>query len=143
MTTIAYKNGIVAYDSRFVCGDTIEDDDADKKVERDGKIFFIAGNCSDYEFLVDSYIQDKAVRDKINARAIVIDDGKLYTTSVSEDDGFWRCIERLDNPIAIGSGKSFALAFMDAGMSAEDAVRATCKRDLYSGGIVRTFKIDR
>lgn len=43
--------------------------------------------------------------------------------------------------MAIGSGKNFALAFMDTGMSAEEAVRATCKRDIYTGGTIRTFKI--
>ena len=46
MTTIAYKSGIIAYDSRFTCGDIIEDDDVDKRIDRDGKTFFLSGNLS-------------------------------------------------------------------------------------------------
>lgn len=143
MTTIAYKDGIIAYDSRFTCGDVVEDDDADKKVERDGKIFFMSGDCSDADFLIDSYIKGVAVKEKVNARCLVVDSGELYSAAISEQDGFWKCIERPGNPIAIGSGKQFALAFMDTGMTAEEAVRATCKRDIYTGGTIRTFTIDR
>lgn len=140
MTTIAYKDGVIAYDSRFTCGDVIEDDDADKKIERDGKVFFLSGSCSDWEYLIDSYINGKAVKEKVDARCLVVESGQIYSAAV-DDNGFWKCIERPGNPMAIGSGKNFALAFMDTGMSAEEAVRATCKRDIYTGGTIRTFKI--
>ena len=36
MTTIAYKDGVIAYDSRVTRGDLITDDDCDKCIERDG-----------------------------------------------------------------------------------------------------------
>ena len=140
MTTVAYKSGIIAYDSRFTCGDIIEDDHADKRIDRDGKTFFLSGSCSDWEYLIDSYINGKAVKDKIDAKCLVVDSGNLYSAAVSDGE-LWKCIERAGNPIAIGSGKNFALAFMDTGMTAEEAVRATCNRDIYTGGTIRTFKI--
>lgn len=37
-------------------------------------------------------------------------------------------------PMAIGSGMRFAIAAMDLGKSAEQAVRYACTRDIYSGG---------
>ena len=120
--------------------DIIEDDDADKRIDRDGKTFFLSGSCSDWEYLIDSYINGKAVKDKIDAKCLVVDSGNLYSAAVSDGE-LWKCIERAGNPIAIGSGKNFALAFMDTGMTAEEAVRATCKRDIYTGGTIRTFKI--
>ncbi len=62
---------------------------------------------------------------------------------VGHDDktGVWR--QPLDpaNPDAIGSGSAYALAAMDMGASAEEAVRAAMKRDIYTGGTVRTIVI--
>lgn len=93
MTTIAYKDGVIAYDSRFTCGDVIEDDDADKKIERDGKVFFLSGSCSDWEYLIDSYINGKAVKEKVDARCLVVESGQIYSAAV-DDNGFWKCIEK-------------------------------------------------
>lgn len=144
MTTIAYKDGVIAYDSRFTCHDFIVNDDADKMISADGRMFFLCGAVSDYIYLIDSYLNDRLTRKVVETvRALVVEDGKLYATAVSPRDGFWKCEEPFDNPIAIGSGERFALAFMDTGMTAEEAVRATCKRDIYTGGTIRTFKIDR
>lgn len=42
---------------------------------------------------------------------------------------------------AIGSGAACALAAMDAGADAVKAVRIACKRDIYSGGRVRSVKV--
>lgn len=62
---------------------------------------------------------------------------------VGHDDkaGIWK--QELDpaNPDAIGSGAAYALAAMDMGASAEDAVRAAMKRDIYTGGKVRAMKV--
>ena len=140
MTTIAYKDGIIAYDSRFTSSDVIEDDDGEKCYIRDGVYFFISGSVCDYEALVDSYFAGVAVRKNIDAMAFVFGGGQLYTTSVHLGK-FWVCKERMDVHGAIGSGRKFALAFMDAGMNAEDAIKGTCKRDIYTGGTVRTCQL--
>ena len=64
---------------------------------------------------------------------------------VGYDDktGIWK--QELDpaNPDAIGSGSAYALAAMDMGASAEDAVRAAMKRDIYTGGRVRTMRVEQ
>lgn len=44
-------------------------------------------------------------------------------------------------PCAIGSGTRFALAWMDAGHSAADAVEYACKRDIYSGGKITVLEL--
>lgn len=46
-----------------------------------------------------------------------------------------------DEYFAIGSGGSFALGAMDAGASAEEAVKIACKRDLYTSEPVEVEKI--
>ena len=38
MTTIAYKDGVIAYDSRLIRDDLIMSDDYDKHLEQDGEV---------------------------------------------------------------------------------------------------------
>ena len=46
-----------------------------------------------------------------------------------------------DAYFAIGSGGAFAIGAMDAGASAEEAVRAACRRDLYTSEPIDVEKI--
>jgi len=143
MTTIAYKNGIVAYDSRRTQDNVIIDDDADKLIVRNDVGFFCAGATSDFEILIQSYLAGKYVGkgEKVEATLLVLDDCRLFTCAV-HDKEFWKAPVRLTNCIALGSGRDFALAFMDTGMSAKDAVLATMKRDANTGGTIRTYPIN-
>ena len=47
-----------------------------------------------------------------------------------------------DVPASIGSGSVFALAAMDAGASAEEAVKIAMKRDVYSGGEITVVQLE-
>lgn len=146
MTTIAYKNGVIAYDSRETSpDDLIVDDDCEKRFDRNPFHFFLCGASSDREEFIESYLNWKAVRDGIDVEAFVYCPSVklLYRSSIDEKGVIWKSQLRLDNHYAMGSGRRLALAFMDSGMSAEDAVIATCKRDVWTGGTIRTFKIDR
>jgi 20S proteasome alpha/beta subunit len=142
MTTIAYKKGIIAYDSRVTNENVIVDDDADKLIIRNDVGFFCTGATSDFEVLIQSYLAGKYVGngEKVEAALLVLDDCRLFTCAVHEGE-FWRSPVRLTNCIAIGSGRDFALAFMDTGMSAKDAVLATMKRDSATGGTIRTHPL--
>ena len=46
-----------------------------------------------------------------------------------------------DDHLAIGSGGCYAMAAMDAGATAEEAVWIACKRDLYTSGPVDVYDI--
>lgn len=48
----------------------------------------------------------------------------------------------VERPFAIGSGRDFALAAMDMGATAKEAVEMAAKRDVYTGGTIRTVIID-
>lgn len=143
MTTIAYKKGFVACDSRVTKDNFIVDDSYEKLITKDGVAFFVCGATSDYGALIDAYLARKYDGDSenIDAVAFVIDKGFLYTCAIHNKE-FWRSPARYDNPIALGSGRDFAIAFMDAGMSAEEAVKASCKRDSASGGEIRVYSVD-
>lgn len=141
MTTIAYKDGVIATDSMISAGNTITDQNAEKRIVRDGIQFFIAGATSDHIKLVEEYINPTG-RDVCSAGAFVVDGEMLYRVGREDDGkGIWRCPLRKDNPAAMGSGQDFALAAMDFGNSAEKAVLYARTRDLYTGGPVWTYNI--
>jgi hypothetical protein len=48
-----------------------------------------------------------------------------------------------DTIIALGSGREFALGAMDAGASAIEAVRISSKRDIYTGGRIHAYNIEK
>jgi len=144
MTTIAYKNGIVAYDSRISADNLIQDDDYEKHIVRDGIHFFVCGATEDWMKFVESYCNQTNPERCLDVSALVLHGGQLFKSSIEKtDDQFrvWKSPIRLASHISIGSGRDFALAFMDAGMTAYDAVVATTKRDMWTGGTIRTFVV--
>lgn len=143
MTTIAYKNGIVAYDSRVTVNNIIFDNDFDKKIESDGAVFFLSGTVADYKSFINVYLGKEDKNENIDVEAIVFQGGILYRSSVYEKGVCWKSPLRMEHSYAIGSGEKFALAFMDAGYNAEDAVIATMNRDCWTGGRVRTFVLPK
>lgn len=141
MTTIAYKDGVIAYDSRETLGTTIVDDDCDKCQTRDGVQFFCAGSTPDYDGLLSAYFGEVSAV-VIEAGGVALDKGVLWLIGYSETTGFWKDRLRLDNPWSIGSGSPHALTAMDMGASAYQAVEMAMKRDSCTGGKIRTMTIN-
>ncbi|MNE69347.1 hypothetical protein D3C80_1650660 [compost metagenome] len=63
--------------------------------------------------------------------------------SVDDATGLWKSPVLLDRPYAIGSGTPYAFAAMDMGASAEKAVEMAARRDISTGGRVRTLRVDQ
>ena len=141
MTTIAYKDGVIAYDSRQTRNDRIVSDDAPKCQVVDGVRFFLAGAVCDEKALIAAYLGTPSPV-PVECSGYVVDGGKLLMVGHDDKTGIWRQELELSNPDAIGSGAEYAVAAMDMGASAEDAVRAAMKRDIYTGGTIRTVIID-
>jgi ATP-dependent protease HslVU (ClpYQ) peptidase subunit len=140
MTTIAYKDRVIAYDSRTTAGDLITSEDTEKKHVVNGVTFFMCGATSDYKRFHSLYFGGDEPIENMDASALVIDNGEMLLVAVSDDTGMWKQPMRLDNPCALGSGSTFALTAMDLGLSAFDAVKVAIKRDCKSGGIVRLYE---
>lgn len=143
MTTIAYKDGVIAYDSRLVVENLIFDDEFEKMHSRDDVLFFLSGSTCDNEKFMNAYFEPELICKNVNIEAIVFDRSILYRSSIDPDGIFWRSPLRPDHYYAIGSGRDFALAFMDSGISAEEAIYATMKRDCFTGGKVRTYQVEK
>jgi len=138
MTTIAYRDGIIAVDSRSTANGTITNDDTNKIEERDGVLFFCTGHASDQREIVEAYFSDP-YNEKAVISALVIDDGIVYLAGVDKNDGFWK-LDITGIAYSIGSGCDHALTAMDLGCDAKKAVKMAMKRDVNTGGKIRTRK---
>ena len=137
MTTIAYKDGVIAYDSRRTCDGRIVTDDADKKRERDGHVFFGCGSTSDILSLIDAFFGTK-IEGECDAQVIAVFEGIVTEVIWSEGRLFKYPV---DHQYAIGSGSDNAITAMDMGATAAEAVEMAKKRDTCTGGMVRTLEI--
>ena len=140
MTTIAfnYKDKQVAVDSRVTRGDMIDRDNAIKSIKNDKGIWFFAGAEDDFADLM-ALSRNQKVDVKPDCSAILISEGLAFVVG-TDAEGYCFHSELLAN-YAIGSGKPFAIASMDHGKSAKDAVKYAMTRDIYSGGRVRVFDV--
>ena len=141
MTTIAYKDGVIAYDSRQTRNDRIVSDNAKKCQVVSGVSFFLSGAVCDEKALIAAYFGTPSPV-PVECSGYVVDDGNLMMVGHDDKTGIWKQELELSNPDAIGSGAPYALAAMDMGASAEGAVRAAMKRDIYTGGMIRTVLIN-
>lgn len=141
MTTIAYKDGIIAYDSQITRGDTITYDDYDKCIDSNGIKFFCSGAVADFQRFVDVYF-GATPAGAIDVAALVLDAGQLWYSAIDTDSGLWKSPVLVQYPYAIGSGAELAFAAMDMGATAAEAVGIAAKRSVYTGGQIRTFVLD-
>jgi len=148
MTTIAYRDGIIAADSRVTYG---EDQQARihtckklfrKRVTQGKKSFDViiatAGESSPGLVFVDWYGSGKPVPDIFlhlggDFLCLVLTPSGLF-----EYDVYCRGDEVSDDFYAIGSGAGVALGAMHCGKSAVEAVRIAARVDPYTGGRINS-----
>ena len=97
MTTIALDtNGLIAYDSREVAGNTIADDDCDKHRNINGVHYFFGGRSADEDMLIDAIEngEQPVYSDSVNVCAIVVKGGEVFTAGITSIEGFYLQKER-------------------------------------------------
>lgn len=159
MTTIAYRDGIMACDSAWTYGGTV--DTLTTKIERlssgallgmagqnDGRILSVMLDKVKTPAGLPSYQAIMDVRADLMA-LLVLPKGKVYkieTTILAPENwdpdasgfGLWE----ITGPFAaVGSGGDCALTAMECGKSAFDAVRIACKYDINSRGPVHKMAL--
>lgn len=146
MTTIAYRDGILAGDGRetaYELGEStfIVRDNAPKVYKlSDGRLFGGSKTSEDIAVLLDALKEgkEKWPAPKLeDVNALCIDtDGTIWFYEGARWD-------KVELPYyAVGSGARFAFPALDAGVSAERAVEISTKRDPYSGGVIHTVGLD-
>lgn len=139
MTTIAYhhKDKQVAVDSRAVSGSIIRSDNCNKVIKRGKRIYFMIGEAPDHERFVNEAEQGKGT-DELECSGLMIDNGKLFQVNQTEHRYVF---DEIKESMATGSGGNFAMAAMDFGQTAKQAVQYAAKRDIYTGGRIRVFNV--
>lgn len=138
MTTLVYRAGVLAADSRTTSGDVIEPG-AWPKVGRlkDGRAWGYCGNTADAMAFVRA-LNEGGAEKMGDATLVVIGD----VLEVFEEGGSY--VAPADVPfMAWGSGRAAALGALYVGASAHDAVVAACQVDSNSGGPVQSLQCGR
>lgn len=141
MTTIVYdhKNKQIAYDSRLTSGDLIVTDESVKHKENEKGLWFFTGSKSDESQLMELVHNDKPEVTP-NCSALLVKDGVCYLVTF---DGDYCSVSDNDYNFSIGSGGDFALAALDLGRTAKEAVEYAITRDKNSGGKVHVYDIEK
>jgi len=141
MTTISYhhKDKQIAVDSRNTCGGCIICDDYDKTIIQDGKIWLFTGRAGDMKSFAKNYYQRGKAPENIDVCGILVENGKVFHVVVN--NGIYRA-----SPVtfsdAWGSGCDYAIASMDFGKSAKEAIEYAMTRDIYTGGKVQVIDVE-
>jgi hypothetical protein len=142
MTVIAYKEGIISYDSRITNGNIIESDKHNKMTVYNGHRFFFTGSRCDEKLFIDEWFGNSIVNTYIDIHAFVLDDNNmLYRSGIESENGIWKEPVIMNRHKSIGSGSNFAMAAMDFGKSAKESVKYAITRDNCCGGIIRSYVI--
>jgi ATP-dependent protease HslVU (ClpYQ) peptidase subunit len=139
MTTVAYKDGIMASDSQ-VTDNGVKDFHTNKLLRLDdGTLVGYCGNYLDLVSLkekIEGALSKKVSKKDLQGITFMV--VTKHTLSTLQGGGL---INMDTQPYAIGSGALYARAAMKAGASAEDAVRVAIEMDIYSGGEIHTLKL--
>lgn len=135
MTTIAFKDGVMAGDTQENWGGTPI---PAKKVYKLGGALFGTSGSAEFAYVFYDWLKSGLPRrepyGEENVCALVYANGLFYFLErfipIPVNKPFW----------AIGSGAEYALAAMELGKSAEDAVRTAIELDINSGGEVYSVK---
>lgn len=140
MTTIAIKDGIMACDSRITSGNVVNYLGFEKVMRHDDCYYGFAGDCHQIA-LSKAYIKGEIalehLPDTVALEVVCMPKkGKPYLLTIT--DG---CVTTMDikGSFSIGSGSSFAMAAMECGATARQAVDVAKKYDIYSGGNTKAY----
>lgn len=156
MTTVAYKNGVLAADGRMSLGDMIIKEDTVKVFWVNNHLVGVCGRARAISTFV-TWLQKMTDYHIVNQEVGALVD--LVPPTLEDDDGWTALVVTpnkqvlmyegntpiemgVDVPMSIGSGSVFALAAMDAGANAEEAVKVAMKRDVFSGGTVTVVQLE-
>lgn len=139
MTTIVvdYENRQVAVDSRATSGRLIVSDKCNKVDKKDGVTFISCGTVADINILIQSYPEGLDVDVTLQAQSIVIDGTSVGILRMEHGECL---VDPIDCNSSLGSGGDFALAAMDFGLTAKEAIKYAMTRDCATGGRIKLIK---
>jgi 20S proteasome alpha/beta subunit len=139
LTTIAWDGKSLAVDSRTTCGGNVMTDNTVKLHKNVGRFLAVAFSgdhapMSDFLEWIKGGEKGDAPKGDVNIVAIG-KNKKAYALWREQSSKFIN----IDAPYTDGTGHQIAQGAMDAGATAVEAVKISIKRDVYTGGKVRSY----
>lgn len=146
MTTIAYRDGVLAADRRACVGSRIASDSVTKLFPlADGSCLAACGVLEKAMAFID-WLKAKTAGEQVGGMPEIENQADIVhlradgTLWIMENNHPWR----LDTEFcAWGSGAEAALGALHAGLSAGEAVEIAQQVDIYSGGGVSVFTLEK
>ena len=142
MTTIAYRDDVLAGDTQVTCGTTI--DGRDQKVFRKGTLLFGSIGCSGLGERFVSWVRRGMIGECPTLRPGEKDDDAWGLLFPGADLVLWRFQDRWARHrapfFAYGSGAEFAMGAMAFGATAEEAVKVATRFDTGTGGEITVLR---
>jgi 20S proteasome alpha/beta subunit len=139
MTTIVYRDGVLAADARVVSKDFIYPEVVEKIFRLpDGSLLGIAGQVSNYDEIRAAVMENPndLPKFKNNSMIRITPDGTIW----HEDGGVFL---KTNAPyMAIGSGEPYAWGALAVGASAEKAVAVAAMFNVGTGGPISVLKLN-
>ena len=143
MTTIAFKDGVMAADTLVTSADVRRG--SVRKIQRldDGTLFGISGHSGFHTFVAEWI----AAGCKWSARPKIPEGTNLHilvaktSGSILSINQTFVATEIETDFVAIGSGNEFAMGAMAMGASARDAVLVAARFDVFTGGNIDVFRL--
>ncbi|HHZ96320.1 MAG TPA: hypothetical protein EYN67_12385 [Flavobacteriales bacterium] len=145
MTTILYdhKNKQIACDSRMSKNSGAYNDSYIKMKEVNGILFVLTGSTCDADYFMENYKKYAKVEldgIDIDCSGIIVRDKVAYNVFIH--DGVFNEDNMFCNEYA-GSGGSYAISALDHGATLKEAIEYAMTRDLYTGGKVHVYDIEK
>lgn len=142
MTTLIYdhKNKLIATDSRYTISNYIVTDKGKKyMVDDNGDLWFVTGALTDRKPFINAYLHNEKGLD-LDCFGLLVRDSAAH--AVYNTEAGFKTLE-LEFSEAWGSGADYAIAALDHGKSAKQAVKYAMTRDCHTGGKVRVYNVKK
>lgn len=143
MTTIVYdhKNKQIACDSRMTSGNLIVTDEGVKHVKKENSIYFIAGRIGEGLTFATHFKEMEKANDNLDNDCIFVDNKCAYL-GVIDNEKVFRSSDLYYN-MSVGSGGDYAICALDFGATAKEAIEYAATKDVYTGGKVHVYDIEK
>lgn len=152
MTTITYKNGIIAFDSLIVFGNLIIGECEDKVRAfdifiGDTKEQWLVGVSGDAESCEALFDWGSSNFDSSLKPTMPVGEEAILDAFIIKPNGIWRVDSNLkpykilNDFDALGSGSQIALGAMAYGATAKEALKIASKYDINTGGKLRHLSL--
>jgi len=138
MTTIAYDGRYLVAEGRETMSSTIVRDDTDKFYKIGSDVFVLCGRTSDCVKFSNEFKEGLQVN-YTDAGGFYFDGTEVSLVFVCTDTNKIMKSRLTTKYWADGSGRDWAIAALDFGRSAVEAVKYATTRDSHSGGLIRCF----